>query len=310
MPAASGATPSRSASRSVDSAVPRTQTATALKLSWRGIARASMSRCIEASQSSGDAARASDAAISTSSNASHQPSLHRRNAVAVADAIGDGDGVRLDAFLDAEGGDQLILLRMRLGLLGRDEAGVDHPLDDAVVRRQRGGGAVADAIEAGIADVRPERALALDVDPEDDDGRVHPGDAVRFVLRRLDVLVRGEHRGRERAGVELGGVVAERVLERGDGAPRRLGAAAMAAGAVGEDGDPARAFAADPDLVLVALALPELAARRSDDVERHAHFGAADFSRRSRSSCCSYAARKARPNRVWKSSCASSRIDS
>ena len=37
---------------------------------------------------------------------------------------------------------------------------------------------------------------AIDVDPEDDDGRVHAGAAVRAVLRRLHVVVRGDARRR------------------------------------------------------------------------------------------------------------------
>ena len=60
---------------------------------------------------------------------------------------------------------------------------------------------------------------------------------MRWILRGLHVVVRGEHGSGERAGAELGVFVAERGLERLDRAPRRLGAAAMAAGAVREDGD-------------------------------------------------------------------------
>ena len=170
------------------------------------------------------------------------------------------------------------------------EASVDHALDDAVVRRQRHRDTTADAIEARVADVRPERARAIEVNPEHDDGGVHPRCAMHVLLRRKDLLVGRQDGAGQHARTELRAFVAERRLERVDGALGRLGAAAVPAGAVGEDGDPARAVAADADLVLVGLALPELAAPGDGEVERRAHFGAAEataFSRRSRSSCCS-----------------------
>ena len=202
-------------------------------------------------------------------------------------------GVRLDVVLDAERGKQLVLLRMRNRLLRAHQTSVDHPLDDAVVGREWLGDPVADAVEPRIADMRPERARALQVDPEDDDRRMHPRSAVHVVLRSgEDVGVRSEHARREGVGVERGAPGAQRRFQRGDRAARRFGPVAVAAGAIGDDRDPAIAVAADAHVVLVALALAELAARGDRNVERdrHGHFGAADaaaFSRRSRSSCCS-----------------------
>ena len=57
-----------------------THTAIALKLSWRGRARASICCCMKSSHSSGLAARDSVPAMMTSSIDPHQPSLHSRKA--------------------------------------------------------------------------------------------------------------------------------------------------------------------------------------------------------------------------------------
>ena len=138
--------------------MPRTQTAIALKLSWRGVARAS-SRAASRRASRRATPRASGRQRSRLVEGVPPAIAAQRNASPSRSAAGRGVG--LDIVLGAERGEQLVLLRVRVGLLGAHETGVDHALDDLSsdvnrLRRRCGRGRGASRRRA------PERALAVE----------------------------------------------------------------------------------------------------------------------------------------------------
>jgi hypothetical protein len=191
-------------------------------------------------------------------------------------------GVRLDVAGHAERGQQLVLLRVLAHLLGADQARLHHALHDAVVGGDHVGLAVADTVQARVADVRPQRVVAGGVDPQHDDRAVHARLVAVAVLVVQQLVVREPHHLRQVRRRERDRGVAQQRLDAVDRAPRGLGAAAVAAGAVGHHGPVAVRGAAERDHVLVVAARPHLAA--AGDAQADHRFAA---SRLRRSTCCS-----------------------
>ena len=121
--------------------------------------------------------------------------------------------------------------------------------------------AVASRSECGQRSTNEDR-----VDPQHDQRGVHSAQPLGRLLSVQHVPVGGEHGARERLGVEALAGAAQGLLHVLHGAPRRLGATAVAAGPVGQRREPVRTVARDGDAVLVGAALAAFAAAGDGDL--------------------------------------------
>ena len=121
--------------------------------------------------------------------------------------------------------------------------------------------------------MRPDRSVVARVEPQRDHGRVHAPSPLRAHLLELQRDMRREQRLRQVIAGERRGGRAQRHFDMVDDAARGLGAARVAARAIGEHRITRGARAADAQRVFIGRALAALAAGGDDDVEHRALSG-------------------------------------
>ena len=153
--------------------------------------------------------------------------------------------------------EQLVLARVVVGGLGREEAGVHHLLHQAVVAGQRHGHAVAQPVQPAVPHMRPDHLAAHPVEAQRDHGGVHAVAALQAGLFGVEAGVRlldgvtepdsGQALARRRSPPH-------RLVDRGDHAPRRLVPTAVPPGPVRQHGPGQVTGLADTQVVLVVVA--------------------------------------------------------